>query len=93
MQSTDKTQSNPLPTDIPVDPAARQEPPADCFRVGDTWENSRGTRHQVLKVERGVAHMINERTQRTYNRPWDDLGWKSGRPWVRISCGFSKQCQ
>lgn len=65
----------------------RAEPDPDQFRVGDVWENSRGTPHRVIRVERGIAHMVNEKTGRTHNRAWDDIGWKSGRPWVRLSCG------
>ena len=60
---------------------------ADQFRAGDVWENSQGTRHRVLSVERLVAHLVNEKTGRTCNQPWDDLGWKSGRLWLRVSCG------
>ena len=63
------------------------EPDADELRAGDVWENSQGTRHRVLRVERRVAHLVNEKTGRTCNRAWDDLGWKSGRLWVRVSCG------
>ena len=62
------------------------ELPADQFRAGDVWENSQGTRHRVLRVEKRVARMINERTGRTCHRGWDDLGWKTGRIWVRVSC-------
>lgn len=64
-----------------------EEPPADQFRKGDVWNNSRGTPFLVQVIRQGVAHMVNLKTHRTYNRPWDDLGWKSGRPWVRVSCG------
>ncbi len=65
-------------------------PDADQFRPGDVWNNSRGTPHRVLRIERRVAYMVNEVSGRTYSRPWDDLGWKSGRPWVRVSCGPTK---
>lgn len=68
-------------------PEAKPQPDADQFRAGDVWENSRGTRHRVLRVERRVAHLVSEKTGRTCNRAWDDLGWKSGRLWVRVSCG------
>lgn len=68
-------------------PVDKPSPPdADQFRAGDVWENSRGTRHRVLRVERRVAHLVNEKTGRTCSRAWDDLGWKSGRLWVRLSC-------
>lgn len=64
------------------------EPPADQFRAGDVWHNSQGTPHRVDSVvKRGRAHLTNLKTMRTANRDWDDLGWKSGKPWVRISCG------
>ncbi|MFY2597286.1 hypothetical protein ACOTHJ_16025 [Achromobacter xylosoxidans] len=64
------------------------EPPADQFRPGDVWNNSRGTPHRVdTVVRRGRAHMTNLKTMRTVNRAWDDIGWKSGKPWVRVSCG------
>ncbi len=69
--------------------AQTREPDADCFRAGDVWENSRGARHKVLRIERRIAYMINEGTGRTYHRAWDDLGWKSGRLWVRVSCGVT----
>lgn len=68
-------------------PCSMAEPDADQFRAGDVWENSNGTRHRVLLVERKRAHLVNEKTGRTCNRAWDDLGLKSGRLWVRVSCG------
>ncbi|VVE18454.1 MULTISPECIES: hypothetical protein [Pandoraea] len=60
------------------------EPDAAQFRVGDVWENSRGVRHRVVRVEKRVAHLVNEKTGRTANRAWDDTGWKSGRIWARV---------
>lgn len=68
-------------------PAASIEPPADQFRQGDLWQNSRGTPHRVLRIENRVAHMINENTGRTHSRAWDDIGVHSGRPWVRLESG------
>lgn len=66
------------------------EPDADCFRVGDVWENSLGTPHRVVRVEKGIAHMVNEKTGRTANRAWDDIGAHSGRCWVRITSGSAR---
>lgn len=63
------------------------EPDANQFRKDDVWTNSAGTRHRVVKVERRVAHLVNEKSGRTANRAWDDLGWSSGRPWVRVHSG------
>jgi hypothetical protein len=68
-------------------PSSQAEPDADQFRVGDVWENPQGTRYRVLRVERKRAHLLNEKTGRTSHRAWDDLGCKSGRLWVRVSCG------
>ena len=65
----------------------KREPDANCFRKGDVWQNSIGTRQRIVRVEAGVAHMVNERTGRTGARKWDDIGAHSGRPWVRLSCG------
>lgn len=57
----------------------------DQFRAGDVWESPRGVRHSVIRVSAsGVAYMINENTQRTALRAWDDLGWGTDRPWVRV---------
>lgn len=72
-----------------MDSPVNREPDANQFRVGDVWENSNGVPHRVLRVESRVAHMVNEKTGRAYRRPWDDLGWKSGKPWVRVSSGRS----
>ncbi len=69
-----------------ADKAAR-EPEADRFREGDVWLNSQGTSHRVLRVQGRVAHLFNERTQRTVSKPWDGVGAHTGRPWVRVSCG------
>lgn len=72
----------------PLD-VAPGELPADQFRQGDLWQNSRGTRHRVLYVRDRVAHMVNQQTGRTHSRAWDDIGIHSGRPWVRIELGES----
>jgi hypothetical protein len=74
--------------------APRAEPealPPDQLRVGDVWTNSQGTPHQVLRIEKGVAHLVNEKTGRTCNRAFDNLGSKPGRRWTRISCGPAPQ--
>ena len=63
------------------------EPDADSFRVGDVWQNSAGSTFKVLRVERRVAHMVNERTGRTHSRAWDAIGAHTGRPWVRLEWG------
>ena len=68
-------------------PKEDREPPAECFRVGDVRQNSRGTPHRVTHVDGGIAYMINEKTGRTYHRGRSDLGWRSGKIWVRLSCG------
>lgn len=64
---------------------------ADQFRVGDVWTSPRGIRYTVIRISREksgrVAHMVNEKTQRTTNRAYDDLGWKTGQVWVRVSSG------
>jgi hypothetical protein len=62
---------------------------ADQFRVGDVWQSPRGVRYTVFRVSNGVAHMVNENTQRTANRAYNDLGGagRGWRPWVRISSG------
>lgn len=66
----------------------RVEPDADRFRVDDVWENSRGTPHRVVSVKMGgKAKLQNLRTGNFVTRAWDDLGWKAGRPWIRVSCG------
>ena len=65
----------------------RREPDADCFRVGDVWQNSRGTDFRVVRVEGRVAHMVNMTSGRTHSRPWDHIGAHTGRQWVRLSCG------
>ena len=63
------------------------EPDADCFRVGDVWQNSVGTKFSVMSVKRGgFAHLVNEINGRASARAWDAIGAHSGRPWVRLFC-------
>jgi hypothetical protein len=65
----------------------RREPDADCFRVGDVWQNSRGTDFRVVRVEGRIAYMVNMTSGRTHSRPWGHIGAHTGRQWVRLSCG------
>jgi len=64
----------------------RRTPDADCFRKGDVWQNSIGTRFLVTHVGGGFAFLVNEKTGRTARRAWDAIGAHTGRPWVRLSC-------
>lgn len=64
------------------------EPEPDQFRADDVWENSRGTPHRVLTVKNGKARLLNLRTGKAISKECGDLGWRAGKPWVRLSCGF-----
>ena len=64
----------------------KPEPDADCFRVGDVWQNSIGTRFTVNHVGGGKAILASHQTGRTSRRAWDAIGAHTGRPWVRLFC-------
>ena len=69
------------------------EPDADQFRAGDRWQSPRGTIYKVVRIEYkrsgSIAHMVNEKTQRTAHRAYDDLGSfeSNAKPWVRLHSG------
>lgn len=48
--------------------------PHRCFQAGEVWADPHGTRHQVLRVENGIAALKNLDTQRLSHRPAHDLG-------------------
>ena len=65
----------------------RREPDADCFRVGDKWRSPTGLVYRIVRAGGRTVTLLNTQTGKTKNRPWDDIGAHTGRPWVRLSCG------
>lgn len=80
------TTTTTIAVDLTVQSPVRA-PDADQFRAGDIWENSRGTRHRVMLVDAGIAYLVNEKTRCTCKRKRFDIGWDTGRPWVRVLSG------